>query len=223
MLNLFPRRRAPRPIRGLGQYSPPSYFDSGWAGVFVVGANAIGVDPLDLAKLLISESGFDPSAQNSIGCVGLNQICPSSQGVFNSDYTADQYTQLTVSQQLPFVFDYFRNWLSQYGLSSISARDLYWLNFLPATYVPGSPDSYVIATQGDGYYDANTSFDKTGKGTITAGDLQTALDDAATNHADLFAYLQGEICAAGGCIPGTPWLFLGGIAAGVGLYMLVKR
>jgi hypothetical protein len=196
-------------VTGLGQsYSPPAYFDSTWASVLVAGAEAIGCDPYDLAGLFINESGLNPSAANSIGCLGISQICPGSQGIFTSYYTPDQYTQLTISEQLPFVFAYVQQWMSQYNLLTISARDLYWLNFLPATYVPNAPDSYVISTQGDPWYSSNTSLDVTGSGTITAGDLYTAIQNAEANNPNLYGYAETWLTAAGGVLAIPPWTWL---------------
>jgi hypothetical protein len=214
-------RRFGRPRRAGFGYSPPDYFDTGWASVFVAGCESIGAYPLDVAGLLINESGFNPGAQNADGCVGLNQICQSSYGIFSSDYSVSDYTQLTVSQQLPYVFAYFQQWLDKYNLSSISAADLYWLNFLPATFVPNSPNSYVIATKGDGYYDANASLDTTGSGTITKGDLQQVIQNAEDNNPDLFGYLAQQICLSGGCFPTTPTMIVGGLILGfVGFYAM---
>jgi len=210
---------------GLGQsYTPPSYFDTGWASVFVAGCEAIGANPYDVAGLLINESGFNPSATNSIGCVGLNQMCPGSQN-FLSDYSADQYTQLTVSQQLPYVFVYFSNWMNQYGLLTISAAELYQLNFLPATFQPGESSSFVISQQGDPYYSSNTSLDPGGTGQITLGDLQTAISNAEANNSDLYTYLAEMISLAGGplAIPSWPWLAAGSFAAGFAAFYLMKK
>jgi hypothetical protein len=205
-----------RPPRGVGQFTAPNdNFDTGWASVFVAGCNAIGASPLEVAELLLSESGFDPSARNSIGCVGLNQLCSSSYGIFSSDYTVDQYVQLTVSEQLPYVFAYWQNWLTQYGLGSISARDLYWLNFLPATYVPNSSDDYVISSKGDPYYSSNTGLDMDGNGQITAGDLQARLDAMPAQYPNLWPYLELSICEAGGCFSTTGNQILAGLALGV--------
>jgi hypothetical protein len=201
--------------RGLGQFTPPAnYFDTGWAGVFVAGCEALGASPLEVAELLMSESSFNPGTRNSIGCVGLNQLCSSSYGFFTSDYSVDQYTQLTVGEQLPYVFSYWQHWLSQYGLGSISARDLYWLNFLPATYVPNSPDSYVISSQGDAYYGSNSGLDMNGDGQITAGDLQAKLDSMPDAQPDLWGYLENEICFAGGCFGNTAEQIMAGVALG---------
>jgi hypothetical protein len=200
--------------RGFGQYSPPDYFDAGWANVFVTGCEAIGANPLDVAGLLINESGFNPGARNSIGCVGLNQLCNSSYGFFSNDYTVDQYLALPVSEQLYYVFEYFQSWLTKYGLGSISAGELYQLNFLPATFTTGETSSYVIATKGDGYYDANSSLDVDGSGAITLGDLEQVIQNAKANNPDLYGYLEEQICLAGGCFGDTQTLVLAGFAAG---------
>jgi hypothetical protein len=215
-------RRRTRPIRGLGQsYSPPDYFDTGWASVFVAGCESIGADPLDVAGLLLNESVFNPTSQNSIGCVGLNQICPGSQGIFSSDYTVDQYLALPVSQQLQAgVFPFWQQMMSNAGVSTISAAELYWLNFLPATFVPNSPSSYVISQQGDPYYSGNASLDVDGSGTITLGDLQQVIQNAKTNNPNLYSYLETQICLAGGCFPTTTTMVIGGLVAGfAGFYV----
>ena len=156
--------------------------------------------------------------------MGLNQQCPGSQN-FTSDYSTSQYTALTVSQQLPYVFAFWQNWLSQYGLLTISARDLYWLNFLPATYVPYSPDSYVISSQGDPWYSSNTSLDPTGSGEITAGDLMNAISNAEANNPGLYSYLAEMITLAGGPLAYLPWPWFaaGSAAAGFLSFYAMKK
>lgn len=212
-------RRIPR---GFGQYSPPSYFDEGWANVFVSGCQNIGVDPYGAAQLIIGESGWNPAAQNPSGAAGLNQLASGNYSIFENDgLSLSQYLNLPVSQQLPYVFKYWQEQVSNAGVSTISARDLYWLNWVPALYVPGSPDSYVIQNQGDPYYSAD--LDIGNKGYITAGDLSTRLANQATNNPNLWAYLESSIDAAGGWMPTTQWLTLGGIAAGFALYYLLKE
>jgi hypothetical protein len=217
MVRRSPRRRP----RGLGDFSPPDYFDTGWASVFVAGCEGIGAQPLDVACLIIGESGWNPGAENSVQCVGLNQICPVSYGTFSSDYSVADYLQLSVSDQLPYVFSFWQTQMGNYGLTSISGRDLYWLNWLPALYVQGASDSYVIQKQGDPYYASD--LDIGGKGYITAGDLQTRLENMAANNPDLYGYLQTQICLAGGCFPSTTTMVLGGLAAGVAAFFLLHR
>jgi hypothetical protein len=202
-----------RPIRGLGQYSPPSYFDAGWASVFVAGCQALGVDPLDAAALIIGESEWNPGAVNpSSGNIGLNQLTTAP---------VDGYASMTVSEQLPYAFAYWTKMMQDAGLSSISGRDLYWLNWVPALYVPNSSDSYVIQRQGDPYYSAD--LDIGGKGWIEAGDLQKRLDNMKANNPDLFGYLQSQIYAAGGFMPSTTTMVWGGLIAGFLGYFGWKR
>jgi hypothetical protein len=212
-----------RKIRGLGQFSPPDYFDAGWASVFVAGCQALGVDPSDAAALIIGESSWTPTAKNSIGCVGLNQLCGRSQNLFtNQGYSVSDYLALPVSQQLTVgVFPYWTQMMQNAGLSSISGRDLYWLNWVPALYVAGSSDSYVIQNQGDPYYSAD--LDIGGKGYITAGDLQIRLDNMRANNPDLWSYLQGQIYAAGGILPSTTTMVWGGLITGIISFFAWRR
>jgi hypothetical protein len=134
----------------------------------------IGIDPLDALKLFLSESGLQPGAQNG-SAVGINQLVSMNYGYF-APLSASQYQALTAEQQLPYAFAYFAQVMKNHGLTSISGRDLYWLNFLPAYYVPGAGDSHVIITSASPYYAPNIGLDHGQKGSITAGDLQYALD-----------------------------------------------
>jgi hypothetical protein len=217
-------------LRGLGQsYSPPSYFDLGWASVFVAGCEAIGASPYDVAGLIIGESGWNPGAQGGSPCagggyaVGLNQLCPVSQGVFTNDYTPAQYLQLTVSQQLPYCFQYWQNVMSNAGVVSVSGEELYWLNWLPATFVPYSSDSYVIQSQGDPYYDP--SLDVGNKGYITLGDLGTRISNMEAQNPNLWSYLWPQITLAGGplAVVSWPWLAAGSALAGFAGFYIWKR
>jgi hypothetical protein len=180
------------PLRGLCTMKAitdwPSYLGETFAQTLVDWSAQIGANPLDILKLLISESGLQPGAWNpngfasGQGAVGINQLAPVNYGyISNAGYTVAQYRQLTAEQQLPVVFAYFQQVMQNAGLSSISGRDLYWLNFLPATFVAGAPDSHVIVSQSSGYYTNNTGLDHGSKGYITAGDLQTQLDASENN------------------------------------------
>ncbi len=212
--------RTRRRIRGLGQYNPPSYFDTGWASVFVAGCETIGAAPLDVAGILIGESSWNPGAENSQNCVGLNQICPVSYGIFSSDYSVSDYLNLSVSEQLPYVFAYWQQEMANAGISSVSGRDLYWLNWVPALFVPGSSDDYVIQQQGDPYYSAD--LDIGGKGYITAWDLQTRIDNMQNQNPDLWSYLETQIILAGGGLS-TTQIVVGGLVAGFVGYFIWER
>jgi hypothetical protein len=166
----------------------------GFATTLVRLALPARIDPKGAAALMLSESGLVPSARNSIGCVGINQLCGSSQRVF-APLSVAQYRSLSASGQLPYVFRFW-NSLNRKGAAWLSGRDLYWLNFLPATYVPGAPDSHVIVPPGSGYYAANASLDHGHKGYITAGDLWIALANAMHKNPALWNALSAAIDGA---------------------------
>lgn len=202
-------------LRGFGQsYSPPDYFDTGWANVLVAGAQSIGADPYDVAGLLIGESSFDPTAQNAQGCVGLNQICPVSQGVFtNAGYSVSDYLALPVSQQLQVgVFPYWQQQMQNNGASTVSGAELYLINWLPSYYHSGMSSSDTIVDSSSQYYDA--SLDIGGKGYITLGDLGTRIQNMESNNPDLWSYLSTQIALAGGFMPSTTTMVVGGLVAG---------
>lgn len=207
--------------RGLGQsYSPPDYFDVGWASVLVAGAQSIGADPYDVAGLIIGESGFNPGAQGGAPCagggyaVGLNQLCPVSQGVFtNQGYSVSDYLALPVSQQLQVgVFPYWQNVMANNGVTSVSGAELYLLNWLPAYFKPGMSSSDTIVDSSSGYYDA--SLDVGNKGYVTLGDLETRIQNMQANNPDLWSYLSTQIALSGGIFPSTTTTVLGGLALG---------
>jgi hypothetical protein len=189
--------------KNMGALAPlPSSLGSGFAGTLVVLSRGLGIDPFDAAKLLMSESDLTPSATNARGftsgfAVGINQLAPVNWGYFTSrGFTVDEYRALTAEGQLPIAFAYFASEMKSHGLSSISGRDLYWLNFLPATFVPNAPDSHVIVTSASGFYTNNSHLDHGGKGAITAGDLQLSLD--AQERKGEWPALAQAIADAGG-------------------------
>lgn len=196
-------RAQKRRVATMGTMAWPSYLGDDFAQQLVNYSASIGADPLDVLKLLLSESGLQPHAWNpngfpaGQGAVGINQLAPVNWGYFqNAGLSVDQYRALTASQQLPYVFAYFKAVMSGHNLTSISGRDLYWLNFLPAYYSPGSTDLHVIVTSSSGYYTNNKSLDHGGKGFITAGDLQLSLD--AKESSPLFQLIAPEVLATEG-------------------------
>lgn len=175
-----------RPGQGAGL---PSTF---WPALWHF-ANQIGSDPFAMANVMMSESGLNPKAKNSIGCVGLNQFCGTTfagvvLGKSASEWNAmssddknaalDDYRSKSAEEQLAFVAKF---WASKPAAALKTARDLYWVNFLPATYVAGADDSHVLTTSSS-ILNANPVFvshDANGNPQITAGDLQRALDHVA--------------------------------------------
>lgn len=196
----------------------PANLGPDFPNVLAAQADTIGADPLDVLKLLLSESGLQPGATNHTGftnggyAVGINQFAPVNWHFF-APLSAATYAALTAEQQLPYVFAYFLALMRSRGLSAISGRDLYWLNFLPATYVQDAPDDHVIVRRGSGYYGPNKGLDHGGKGYITAGDLQQSLDaQASSSLYQALAPLVGGAPSQAGV--GSAMLLF--IAAGVG-------
>ena len=185
-----------------------------------------------MTPLFAAESGgaLDPSKKNPTGfpagqyAVGINQFAPVSWPVF-APLTVVQYAALTAAQQLPYVFKFWRGYLQKYGLTSISARDLYWINFLPATYVPNSPDSYVIVSPTSGYFAPNKGLARDPSVGITAGDLQAAIDRVKTRNSmfrTLAQYLKkgAVIVAEAGAVAWGGYWLVGVLFAGV--FFLVR-
>jgi hypothetical protein len=207
-------------LQGLGSMTIPSNIGSGFAADLISYSASIGADPLDVLKLLINESGLNPQAFNGSGfssgqgAVGINQLAPVNWGYFqNQGLSVSQYQALTADAQLPYVFAYFQAVMQGHGLSSISGRDLYWLNFLPATYSPHSTDLHVIVTSSSGYYTNNKGLDHGSKGFITAGDLQLSLD--AAESTSLFQALAPQILAQ----EGGPTVPIAGVILGVAAFV----
>jgi hypothetical protein len=144
----------------------PAFYPAAWS----VG-KALGLYPwragYDVASILFSESSIWPTAQNSIGCVGINQMCPGTLTVAPATYIS-----LSASQQLQqYAYPLWLGRVHRYG-SIASARDLYWLNYYPATYKPRSSSSTVV-NPNTGGGDAALS---QGKRYVTAGDLESFLN-----------------------------------------------
>lgn len=156
----------------------PSDIDPNFVPSLYAVAAQLNSDPVNLAMSLYMESEIKAHARNSIGCLGINQMCPGNFAGLGIDPAT--YTQLPASQQLcHYVFPFWRSIMGRHGLSSLSARDVEWLNFLPATFVPNAPDDHVV-TSNPTYVNANKGFDHGNKGYITAGDIGQSVANACT-------------------------------------------
>jgi hypothetical protein len=101
-------------------------------------ATKLGTTPDVIGITLFEESGMDPGAKNSIGCVGLNQFCPGTYEYW-VNIPANEYLILSMAQQLDYIGAF---WQSKPAWST--ARDLFWLNFVPATYVANADPSTIL-------------------------------------------------------------------------------
>lgn len=122
-----------------------------------------------------SESGFSPSVTNSIGCIGLNQLCPFAWPI------PAGYDSWSASQQIAGpITSMFGQLVAKYGPLN-SGTKTYLANFLPGLLPKATSLSSVLALRGSAVYSANTGLDWQKKGTIVLGDLAHFILRAANN------------------------------------------
>lgn len=183
-------------------------------------AMGIVCHPVDLASSMFLESSIERRARNAEGCLGINQMCPGNFAKLGIN--PNTYTQLTESEQLcHYVFPFWKSIVASHHIAELSARDIEWLNYVPAYYVPNAPDSHVIMNSANPNY--NEGFDHGNKGYITAGDIQTSIDKACST-ARWFA-IKAAILAAdpsGPLVGGAAGTIIAGILFFIAYKLLGK-
>lgn len=140
-------------------------------------SQAINIDESSIIKLMKHESGLNPMAKNSIGCVGLIQFCPgggSTKKVNGKTYSLEDLRN-NLEIQMDAIKDF---WLTGYKNGKIRRpADLYIYNFFPVA--AGKSDDFVLQSKGlsaTTVAKANPVFNKTlGKpitSPLTVGDLK---------------------------------------------------
>lgn len=132
----------------------------------------LGIDPSWMMFLFDLESGLNPNIGNSIGCVGLSQFCPDTPGgsfktVGGKRIDLNWYKNLSGSDQLPYIYEYFKSKAGQFR----SFHDLYMFNLLPAFFQAQENallPSWVVPD--------NPLFDVNKDGTISVKELYGYLD-----------------------------------------------
>lgn len=109
-------------------------------------SDAIHIDKQYIIKLMNHESGLDPRAKNSIGCVGLIQFCPS--GSSTKTVNGKMYTLEDLRDDLPAQMDAIKDfWVKGYENGKIRRpEDLYIYNFFPVA--AGKSDDFVLQAKG---------------------------------------------------------------------------
>lgn len=133
-----------------------------------------GIRPEWIVPVLYSESGLNPAATNSIGCVGINQACPFAVP------TPDGYTSWPASQQLMTIVTPMYVAIEKKFGGIRSGTRAYQANFLPATLATATSLSSVLARSGGAVYAENSGFDYQHKGTILVSDLAHAISKSAS-------------------------------------------
>lgn len=147
---------------------------------FVEMCKRLGAKPEDLAKVINSESGFDPHATNvqdgRIIAKGLNQLTKkTAMALGMSEQEWKSYENSPAENQLKYVEKFFRSVGNMTGVGGKwnSPTQLYVANFAPK-YVSKAADPNALlysAKDNPEEYDKNKGLDKDQKGYITAGDL----------------------------------------------------
>lgn len=194
----------------------PSDIDPQFPAALVAGAKELGVDPVGMAALLYIEGdGIRHEAVNPRGgAVGINQFDPPTQVLHYGFSSVAEYRDSSACVQFErAVMPFWRSITKQFGhgQTSFSARDLYWLNFLPATYVPNAPEDHVI-TSNPAYVTPNPGLSN-GKPYIAASDITRALNHVLNSSSPRWLAIKANIEA----VDSTPGL---GAVAGVGSFGL---
>lgn len=144
-------------------------------------SRGFGVDPREVIRVMVAESGVDPSAVNkSSGAKGLIQIMPSTAKGIMTDGEFERLDSMTGAEQMPYVARYF----ASVGLSRGSNRgEIYRKVFLPFANVGPNGE---LTYKGQSAYDNNETLDVNGDGVITIDDLSNK-----TNYALSAAVLDG--------------------------------
>ena len=140
-------------------------------------SQALNIDESSIIKLMKHQSGLNPMAKNSIGCVGLIQFCPgggSTKKVNGKTYSLEDLRN-NLEVQMDAIKDF---WLTGYKNGKIRRpADLYIYNFFPVA--AGKSDDFVLQSKGlsaTTVAKANPVFNKTlGKpvtSPLTVGDLK---------------------------------------------------
>jgi len=158
------------------------------------------MNPPDYLLMMNAESKLDPAIKNPLsGAVGLNQLtsaADSAAGV-TEDFRVNQYSKLSVAEQLPYVKRYFSNmaW-TKAGLKYDNVSQVWQANFAPGTMLSkGTGPDVVMYSSGDAY-EKNKGLDVEGKGYITVRDLTRHL--AAVSKTDLYKSALARLRAATG-------------------------
>lgn len=140
----------------------------------------------DILAVFVAESGVNPAIANSIGCLGLNQICPTLTPKHDPERVSGlrkvgfqgsrtEYLALPAEQQLQYVKAFFDNVNAYRAIRNYGS--LYLANFSPAFL--GKPDGFVMYRDPkrggtgpmDHAYTANAGVDTGNKGYIEVADM----------------------------------------------------
>lgn len=193
------------PATNLTAYLPDGFFSK-----LKVIARRRNLNPEHALAVMLFESGIKPTS--------IHPSAPAS-GLFGKMFPtraeAEAFIRLSAEEQL----DHYDRFMAPYtNVPKPAAENIYQLNFLPASAIPGQKhyrgthDEAVLAARGgtgyggkeDLYYRENAVLDRDKDGAITVRDLRTALEDVQRSNAAKWAEIRGRLAAAPDVLPPSP-------------------
>lgn len=190
-----------------------------------------GFHPEHALAVMLYESGVNPRA--------IHPSAPAS-GIFGKIFKTREealaFAELSAEEQL----DAFDRYMAPYtSVPKPRAENLYQLNFLPASAIPGQThyrgtddDAVLAAHDGSGYggqeasfYTANRNLDRDGDGQITVADLRAALEAAQAGQAAKWSELRRRLAMPAPAPSRFPWkpaLIAGAVGATFAYVVLFK-
>ena len=136
-------------------------------------AKAIGANPSHLATVIAFETGktFSPSIRNKAGsgATGLIQFMPSTAKRLGT--TTDALAGMSAVNQMDYVYAYLKPFAGRIG----NLDNLYLAIIYPNAI--GRDPNDVIFSSGSTAYEQNKGLDRNGDGSITAGEITSAVKD----------------------------------------------
>ena len=171
-------------------------------------ALASGTRPEVLLAVWYAESGLEPTIQNAIGCIGLNQSCPKPNGPGFPGDDASGYKATPASGQVTaWIKPQLLGLVARNGGPFRSAARYRQANWLPATLATAKRPGDIIAAAAGPYawaYEANRGLDVRGAGAVTLDDLGFGLEQLIDHGAA--APLERAIATAYAHRPdNAPW------------------
>jgi hypothetical protein len=186
----------------------------------------LSVPPLWLVAAFQLESSLNPTAKNSIGAVGLNQMLPSTLAPYG--ITPEQYRTGGVAYQLKIMERFFAPIRGKVK----RAGDLYLFNLYPVAVIQNWPMDAVIGKDEDftirygtslnKIYDGNAGLDFNKDKTLTRKDVvdffENRYDEVLKTENGSFFFRDLSIDFK---THWAPWLFVACVIA-VMIYVLIK-
>jgi len=167
--------------------------------VLVREAQAVGINPTIAAEVIFFESHWNAAVKNMSGAdySGLNQMGrPELAGL---GLTPEQWRSMGADQQLPFIFQFWKQRSKSVPIMWRSAAHLYAANFLPARVHSNTDDvDYPLTRAGEGFYESNAVLDAQKHGFISIRDLGMMLQRKEENNPVDWGFISDQIARAMG-------------------------